>query len=260
MPLTPEDLERIAAVTLAHYDQGAEDFWLATRDYDVSQNIAALLQFIESTPPFAILDFGCGPGRVITWFQQEHRNWTFFGTDIDAEAIEWAQKNLSGVGTFGCNGHMPPMDYADSFFDFVYSISIFSHLPEDMQNAWLAELHRVTKPGGFLVLTTHGETLVPEEHRHVLKTGFHYSSGNDTEGLPEFYQTSYQSQEYVRREWSRFFTIEHYIVRGLGNHQDLIICRKAVSQTSDTTDFVARDQRPAAGGVRRWLKGLVGNE
>ena len=207
-----------------------------------------------------VLDFGCGPGRVITWFQQEHKNWTFFGTDIDAEAIEWAQKNLSGVATFGCNRHMPPMDYANCFFDFVYSISIFSHLPEDMQNAWLAELHRVTKPGGFLVLTTHGETLVPEEHRHVLKNGFHYSSGNDTEGLPEFYQTSYQTEEYVRRQWSRFFTIEHYIVRGLGNHQDLIICRKAASQASDTTDPVARDHRPAAGGVKRWLKGLVGNE
>ena len=48
MPLTPEDLQRIAARTLAHYDQSAQAFWEGTRDHDVSQNIAALLQYIEA--------------------------------------------------------------------------------------------------------------------------------------------------------------------------------------------------------------------
>src|SRR5947208_3224700 len=63
MHLSSDDLERIATVTLRHYDQRAEAFWKATRDHDVNQNIAALLQYIETAPPFAILDFGCGPGR-----------------------------------------------------------------------------------------------------------------------------------------------------------------------------------------------------
>jgi len=44
---------------------------------------------------------------------------------------------------------MPPMSYEDNMFDFVYSISIFTHLPEDMQFAWLQELQRITKPGGI---------------------------------------------------------------------------------------------------------------
>jgi SAM-dependent methyltransferase len=173
-----------------------------------------------------VLDFGCGPGRVITWFHQEHENWKFFGTDIDAEAIGWARSHLSEIATFGCNPHMPPFEYADEFFDFVYSISIFTHLPEDMQTAWLAELARVTKPGGYLVLTTHGGTLIPPEYQYLLKTGFHYSADAKTEGLPDFYQTSYQTEEYVRRVWSQFFTVERHVTRGLQNHQDVVVCRK----------------------------------
>jgi SAM-dependent methyltransferase len=59
-----------------------------------SENLVALfLDGLLRLPAGAkVLDFGCGPGRVMTWFQQEHKDWTFFGTDIDPEAIEWAQK------------------------------------------------------------------------------------------------------------------------------------------------------------------------
>jgi SAM-dependent methyltransferase len=226
-----------------------------------SENLVALfVNGLLSLPAGAnVLDFGCGPGRVMTWFQQEHKDWNFFGTDIDPEAIEWAQKNLPGLATFDCNGHLPPLRYETGFFDFVYSISIFSHLPEDMQGAWLAELSRVTKPGGCLVLTTHGEALVPEEYRYVLKDGFHYSSGAATDGLPEFYQTSYQTQEYVRRVWSQYFTIENYFVRGLGNHQDLVICRKPPSLAERLAVDAGVGAPEAAGPVRRWLKRMTGN-
>jgi predicted TPR repeat methyltransferase len=62
MKLNAEDLEKIAGVTLQHYDQHAEDFWEGTKDHDVSQNIEALLKYIEGEPPFTVLDFGCGPG------------------------------------------------------------------------------------------------------------------------------------------------------------------------------------------------------
>jgi hypothetical protein len=61
--LNPQDLGRIANLTLEHWSRRAEDFWEATRDHDVSQNIEALLRYIEGNPPFAILDSGYGPGR-----------------------------------------------------------------------------------------------------------------------------------------------------------------------------------------------------
>ena len=68
MKLHPQDLQKIAHLTLEHYNQRAEEFWEGTRDHDVSQNIAALLRHIEGEPPFTILDFGCGPGRDLKVF------------------------------------------------------------------------------------------------------------------------------------------------------------------------------------------------
>ena len=68
MKLNAQDLEKIAHLTLEHYNRHAEDFWTGTRKHDVSQNIATLLQYIESEPPFTILDFGCGPGRDLKVF------------------------------------------------------------------------------------------------------------------------------------------------------------------------------------------------
>ena len=69
MPLSPEDLQHIAARTLAHYEQHAQGYWEGTRDHDVSQNIAALLKHIPGPPPFDLLDFGCGPGRDLRTFK-----------------------------------------------------------------------------------------------------------------------------------------------------------------------------------------------
>ena len=76
MKLNPQDLAKIASLTLDHYNKRAEDFWQGTRDHDVKQNIAALLQWIEGNPPFTILDFGCGLVRPLptgmTLFDLDH--------------------------------------------------------------------------------------------------------------------------------------------------------------------------------------------
>jgi hypothetical protein len=40
MKLNPQDLEKIASLTLDHYNQNAEEFWQGARDHDVKQNTA----------------------------------------------------------------------------------------------------------------------------------------------------------------------------------------------------------------------------
>src|SRR5271167_885987 len=54
-----EQLRRISEVTIAHYDRLAEAYWDGTRDHDVTQNYAALLDAIEGDHPYSILDLGC---------------------------------------------------------------------------------------------------------------------------------------------------------------------------------------------------------
>jgi SAM-dependent methyltransferase len=68
-PIRIEQLHHISEVTIAHYDRLAKGFWDGTQDHDVSQNYAALLDTIESDPPYSILDLGCGPGRDLRCFR-----------------------------------------------------------------------------------------------------------------------------------------------------------------------------------------------
>ena len=62
-------LRRISEVTITHYDRSAEAYWDGTRDHDVNQNYAALLDAVEGDPPYSILDLGCGPGRDLRYFR-----------------------------------------------------------------------------------------------------------------------------------------------------------------------------------------------
>ena len=67
--LSADELDQLTARTLAHYEGNAPAFWYGTRDHDVAQNYRALLDAIEAPPPFALLDFGCGPGRDLAYFR-----------------------------------------------------------------------------------------------------------------------------------------------------------------------------------------------
>jgi SAM-dependent methyltransferase len=64
-----EQLRRISELTIAHYDRSADAYWDGTRDHDVTQNYAALLDAIEGDLPYSILDLGCGPGRDLRYFR-----------------------------------------------------------------------------------------------------------------------------------------------------------------------------------------------
>jgi SAM-dependent methyltransferase len=102
----------------------------------------------------AILDFGCGCGRMIRHFHSLQKT-RVYGTDYNLELIDWCRRNLP-FAEFGANQLHPPLAYDDAKFDFIYTFSVFTHLPERLQLPWLEELSRVLKPGGHLLMTTHG--------------------------------------------------------------------------------------------------------
>jgi SAM-dependent methyltransferase len=120
----------------------------------------------------SILDFGCGCGRTIRTFHDlEHTR--LLGSDYNPELIQWCRVNLP-FAKFSVNGLAPPLSYEDDSVDFIYSFSVFTHLPENLQYAWIAELCRVLRPGGYLMLTTHGETYLDRltrDERATFKRG-----------------------------------------------------------------------------------------
>ena len=198
----------------------------------VSFNIYSALRSASITLPTKaqILDFGCGCGRVVRYFYNLHEKSAFFGTDTDEEAIAWCQTNLAEIGSFSENKALPPLPFGDKYFDFVYSISVFTHLPEDLQFAWLEELRHVTKQHGYVLISTHGPELFPVRHqalrRRLMPAGFFYSAGLGSRDFHIFYQTAFHTETYITSRWSKFFEIVGIIKKGIANHQDIVICRR----------------------------------
>lgn len=99
----------------------------------------------------AILDFGCGCGRVARhWAAVEGPE--VYGCDYNPELLAWCAENLPHMRTTR-NQLAPPTPYVSGSFDLIYAFSVFTHLDEELQGAWLAEFRRLLRPGGMLVLS-----------------------------------------------------------------------------------------------------------
>jgi len=145
--MTPPEaeLDRITALTLAHYADRAEAFWQGTRDHDVRQNIEALLRHIEGPAPFAILDLGCGPGRDLKTFATlGHRP---VGLDGVAGFAAMARAH-SGCEVWQQN--LLALDLPAARFDGIFANAVLFHVPTAELGRVLRELHATLRPGGAL--------------------------------------------------------------------------------------------------------------
>jgi SAM-dependent methyltransferase len=138
-------IDEISRVTLAHYDEGAEQFWVGTRDHDVSQNLDALLGEIEAKPPFRILDFGCGPGRDLRAFVLRGHAPT--GLDGAARFVRMAQQ-YAGVPVW--EQDFLALDLPEAEFDGVFANASLFHVPASELPRVLGELRACLRPRGVL--------------------------------------------------------------------------------------------------------------
>lgn len=176
-----------------------------------------------------ILDFGCGCGRIIRQWKRFHGQ-DLYGTDLNPNLIRWCQLHLGRLAEFKINGLVPPLDYPDEFFDFVYSISVFTHLSENVQKAWIQELSRVLRKDGLLLITLHGEwrinDLTPEEQSHF-RSGQIIVKWEEAEGSNVC--GAYHPEVYVRNHLARGFEVVDFIPNGaIDVGQDIYLLKKVV--------------------------------
>ncbi len=162
-----------------------------------------------------VLDFGCGCGRTIMWLMRDHPEANFYGCDVDSDAILWCRERLGG-GDFLANNALPPLPYDSAYFDVIYCFSVFTHLNESMQDAWLDELRRILKPSGILIITVHGRNAASHlnsEDRLALEAGgiLHKTSRKLKGFVPEWYQTTWHSRAYILSRLSRQFDDVSYV-------------------------------------------------
>ena len=103
-----------------------------------------------------ILDFGCGSGRIMRWLAALTGRCEIWGSDYNPVLIDWCRQNMSELARFTVNSSDPPLPFEDGKFSLVYSYSVFTHFSAERQEPWFAEMARVLKPGGQLLMTVHG--------------------------------------------------------------------------------------------------------
>lgn len=173
----------LAFDALNHYD------WERYRDSGLCHARLFARNIIDELPQdfINVLEWGCGPGRLIRHMPAllASRNNALTGSDYNSESIEWCRQHLAGI-EFVVNELNPPLPFPDETFDAIYTFSVFTHLSESVQLAWARELHRVLRPGGLLLCTTHGDAyrylLANGEERDAYNAGKAVVQGNYQEG------------------------------------------------------------------------------
>jgi SAM-dependent methyltransferase len=171
----------------------------------------------------AVLDFGCGCGRVVRWWQDLPGE--VHGTDYNAGLVQWCRPNLP-FATFRVNDLEPPLAYDDGAFDLVYALSVLTHLPVDVQERWLDELARVTR--AWAIVSVHGDAYRP---RLSVEEGLAYDAGEVVVRWGEVPGTNLCTTFHPRAAFDALvrprFEVVSYLPEGAqGNpHQDLVLLR-----------------------------------
>jgi SAM-dependent methyltransferase len=92
-----------------------------------------------------ILDAGCGSGRML---QELAGYGQASGIELDEDAAGLAAQRGHGEVKVGRLEELP---WEDATFDLITSLDVVEHTPDDREA--LTELRRVSKPGGWLLLT-----------------------------------------------------------------------------------------------------------
>lgn len=183
-----------------------------------------------------VLDWGCGCARISRFFGTGLRD-RLYGADIDAVNIRWCQSNIAAA-EWSVVSTVPPMPYPDGKFSLVFGHSVFTHIAEEEQFEWLAELSRILKPGGLCLVTVNAELSMFSrfypEGRPASSLAEYLSHGFMDDGwldigvdasAPGSYRTVTHGTEYILTRWGQHFEIVT-LMPGFADLQTLVVLRK----------------------------------
>jgi SAM-dependent methyltransferase len=130
-------------------------------------------------PDRALLDFGCGAGRLaIGLLEAGVATRQYLGVDVRSDVVAWARRHLAGraagmsfIRVDARNRRYNPdgqplestrLPVSGGSFDVAYAYSVFSHLERDDAAVAFEKLRQALVPGGALVVTAFVEDGVPD--------------------------------------------------------------------------------------------------
>lgn len=215
------------------------DFWIADLLVDAAERCGHAL-----AADARVLDFGCSSGRHLRVLRAWRSDVSWMGCDPNRPAIEWARAHLPGVEFF-VSPQEPPLDLESGSLDLAYAISVWSHFASDAAERWLAEMHRLIRPGGLLVLTVQGLASVVHYLRidaiaaaaavhaveDLLATGHHYldpfGPGGDWGVVSPDWGMAYMTLEWLAQRAAPEWSLALYEGARLDTNQDLVVLERA---------------------------------
>ena len=175
-----------------------------------------------------LLEFASGYGRSTRHLIQHLPAERIWVCDIYADAMDF-QRKWHGVNAVvsvsGPDQFPPPGMPTDASFDFLFSCSFFSHMPESTWASWLSKLYRVVTPTGAVAFSVLDITLAGDSISS--SRDFHFVPVSESRTLDtEQYGVTFVSEDYVRRTCRQVLpptVTVHRIPRGINYHQDLYI-------------------------------------
>jgi 2-polyprenyl-3-methyl-5-hydroxy-6-metoxy-1,4-benzoquinol methylase len=202
----------------------------------------------------AILDFGCGWGRIIRFFSKDLDESKIYGVDCYDEMIELCRsQNLRA--NFQVISPMPPMNFPEHMFDLIYLYSVFSHLSEETHLSWIREFDRILNPGGIVIASTRPRSFIEhcaktakKKNVAVWELGPSLSFANYQDALRDydagkfihcptggpgvldksFFGETCIPKQYAETVWTRHFSKVHYmtVAEHRTSDQDIIVAIK----------------------------------
>jgi 2-polyprenyl-3-methyl-5-hydroxy-6-metoxy-1,4-benzoquinol methylase len=111
------------------------------------------------TVPLEVLDFGCGPGFIWEHLQNLSAKWQYTALDFSPDSVSKLAEKGAGKQNFKGVQHVSalPSKLNAAMFDVVLLFEVVEHLKDEYLDGTLAEISRLLKPGGVVVISTPNE-------------------------------------------------------------------------------------------------------
>jgi SAM-dependent methyltransferase len=243
LPVPPSEL-------FAGYGGNAEEYLASGRDHFERMKELLAGEEFKFEKGCRVLDFGCAAGRMTRCLgptaRERSNEIEVWGVDQSAGHIRWCQRYLSPPFKFLTCTTFPHLPFEDNTFDLIFACSVFTHIG-DLEDAWLMELRRISRPGAFLYITVHDNRTIDillssppghwlhdtflrhqliafEEEHHFLETGFQMFLTSRSAGNCQVYH----DRDYIQETWGKFFEIVSFKPEAYG-YQTAVILRKSLT-------------------------------
>jgi SAM-dependent methyltransferase len=160
------------------YELEADHWWFV----GMRRVVAALLAGATPGDAKRFLDAGCGTGLMMSWLRRFGSEPAMFGLDYDRLAVRYtAERGETRVA----QGSIAAIPFPAASFDLVTSFDVLDSFDAAEARAPFAELARVLKPGGVLLVRVPAFQFLYSQHDRAVYTKHRYTAGELRSRLEE---------------------------------------------------------------------------